>query len=309
MPTLLPKETLKRVEFSILRFHLCFEGEFELGWEQFCGLRRRFEALQSEDPGLFRELASMMFPESFTDPQMLRRHQRPASALVLRPFQEQFRLYGAGEIFVFEVLFLGRSIVQAPVFLQLLHRLGSQGLCPGRGRFRLTLLEGLDASGAPQELELPPAGATEMELPLSDAHWYLDQQSAQLREVELEFLTPARLMVQGKPLFRPCFGDIFPFMLRRMTSMIQAHCGLDLIGPPGPVLDQANRLVQETQLSWQDLRSIEFGSKRQDLGGLCGKIVLRGDELETLLPLLQLGSLLNLGKGASFGAGRYCLLG
>jgi CRISPR/Cas system endoribonuclease Cas6 (RAMP superfamily) len=44
------------------------------------------------------------------------------------------------------------------------------------------------------------------------------------------------------------------------------------------------------------------------LGGLLGRLTLSGDRLSDLWPLLWLGQHTHLGKGTSFGLGRYRLL-
>jgi hypothetical protein len=42
-----------------------------------------------------------------------------------------------------------------------------------------------------------------------------------------------------------------------------------------------------------------------ELGGICGQLRLKGQLPDDLIDLLRLGSLMNIGKGAAYGAGSY----
>jgi hypothetical protein len=92
--------------------------------------------------------------------------------------------------------------------------------------------------------------------------------------------------------------------------MIFAHCDLEVLGmsEPGLLLEAAGRVVeQENQLVWRDWRVLEGKEHIQDIGGVSGSIRLEGEALAEILWVLNLGSLLNIGKGAAFCAGHYFL--
>ena len=109
-------------------------------------------------------------------------------------------------------------------------------------------------------------------------------------------------------MFRPSFAAIFPFILRRVTSMTHAYCGIELVDDPSFLLEAAGHLLEKNSaLQWKDWRSLQGTEKIQDLGGVVGSVVLKGEELESLLWVLRLGSLLNLGKGSAFGCGHFTL--
>jgi hypothetical protein len=127
-------------------------------------------------------------------------------------------------------------------------------------------------------------------------------------QVLLTIETPARLVSAGRPLFRPGVKTLFPFILRRVTSMAHAYCDVELVDDPGYFMEAAERVVElDNQLSWRDWRCLEGECRRQELGGVVGSLKIGGDGLRDILWLLRLGSLLNLGKGAAFGAGHFSL--
>jgi CRISPR/Cas system endoribonuclease Cas6 (RAMP superfamily) len=90
--------------------------------------------------------------------------------------------------------------------------------------------------------------------------------------------------------------------------MHQAWCG-------GPLLDDAPSLLPEAggveevenRMRWKDWRVLAGAGQERDLGGLLGEIILTGPGLNDLWWLLRFGTLLNVGRGAAFGAGRYRL--
>lgn len=134
--------------------------------------------------------------------------------------------------------------------------------------------------------------------------------SAQLsrQAVRLRFLTPLRLVVNGGLCSDPAFYILARNLLRRLSNLGSFHCGQEADLPAGPLLDAAETVrLTERRTRWYDW---ERYSKRQDkrmkLGGLLGELTYEGD-LTEFLPLLVLGSWVNLGKGTSFGLGRYRL--
>ena len=125
--------------------------------------------------------------------------------------------------------------------------------------------------------------------------------------VTVEFITPTRLMVDGKPLRRPRFAHVFPFMLRRVTSMIYAHSGVEVLDDPTCLLAQVREVnVVEARLRWHDWRSLS-GRQSLVIGGFMGGIVLERQALEEIYWIIAVASLFGIGKGATYGAGRITL--
>ena len=124
--------------------------------------------------------------------------------------------------------------------------------------------------------------------------------------VTLEFITPLRLLAGGRLLRRPSFVQLFPFLLRRVTSLLYSHCDLEPGADPALLLQTA-RTCRATwrELHWCDWR--ETGGQEL-VGGLLGRVELDGPELNSLLWVLLLATLAGAGKGATYGAGRSRLI-
>lgn len=90
--------------------------------------------------------------------------------------------------------------------------------------------------------------------------------------------------------------------------MHYAHCDSDVIADPERLLASAARVQErENSFRWQDWRTLSGEDKAQDLGGVVGSVHLGGESLRDVLDILRIGSLMNVGKGAAFGAGRFRL--
>ncbi len=214
-----------------------------------------------------------------------------------------------GDVLDLSVIFLGKGIRLLDDFARTIRTLGALGLHRGEGRFELIGIEALDAAAGRQTLWRQGQKNVNLAPPLCNARWYLDEGEMPRAPLCLEFLTPARLLSAGRPLFQAGFVRLFPFILRRVASMAHAHCGIELVEEPGRLLAASRKVHEiENRMHWQDWRLLESSEKSQDLGGLFGRLLLEGKPLEDILWVLKLGSLLSLGKSAAYGGGHYRLL-
>jgi CRISPR-associated endoribonuclease Cas6 len=130
--------------------------------------------------------------------------------------------------------------------------------------------------------------------------------------IRLNWLTPFRLQLQGKPIFNPKNLDstaLVRALLRRQMQWCQLtgqarHDGqAQLQAATSCTLDTGN-------MQWHDIhRHSGSQSEKQPMGGLIGRALLQGPTpaLQLLTPLLQLGEQLHVGKEVVMGLGRYQL--
>lgn len=303
-------EQIRSIEFSCLYFILQFEEDCDVTLATILQLRREFrrvmELLGIDDRHTDR-LKQLLSPPGFSDPVARRRYRHPSPGFVIRPPEGLPRHCEAGDELALPVLFLGRARIDVDLFAQVLTALGQSGLSSGMGRFALLEIDQALDSAPGRRLWTPGKSASELSVPYQDLGWWLDQRNGQ-SPVRLALLTPARLLRNGKPLFRGDFQKIFPFALRRVTSMLYAW------GDCEPEVDIAELLriagemtVLENTLSWHDWRVLEGSPQGQEIGGLTGELVLDGAGCQSLSWVLHLLELFNLGKGAAYGAGQ-CLV-
>lgn len=297
---------LDQFEFCRLLLRLDLLSSVELPSFATLRLRRDLRRAARHVLGYGPAFATLFDPPVPGDPLGARRHQRPGPAFVLLPIPDHpGRLEVGGELMVNLHLF-GNGIRNLAEFLTCLEELGRYGLWQGDGRFEIGAVSAVDPSGT--EVRLPAVGQkVDSCLPIISARWFLDSLPA-APAWRLVLATPARLLVGGRPLFRGNLQRIFPFILRRVTSMAHAHCGIDLVEDPRLLREFAEALaISETRLGWQDWRSLDAPTGSVDLGGLTGSVTFNTPVEEDLLALLHLGSLLGIGKGAAYGGGNYHL--
>lgn len=306
-------QQLERVEFVRFYFHLEFIDDFDLPRSALLQLRRELiQALETLESGekspTLSELKACLLPELPRDPVLLRRVQRPSPALVLTPDMSRFGLIEKGRQLILPLLLFGPAIHQLEGWVFLLRQLGEQGIYNGCGRFFVDALEGEDGSGVRSMLFCRGEPVSPLTPPIGNLFWWLERQPLVVERCRLEVVSPLRLMRRGKPLFKADFGDLFPFILRRVSAFLALYGDVDLSSEATSLLD-SSLLVStlRNKLSWQDWRSLDRVHGSQALGGLMGHLELQGETLSEISWLLQLGSLLNVGKGAAFGAGQYCL--
>lgn len=299
---------LNQVEFALLRLTLEFQSEAQLPPGFMLRLRRELYQIGRQVHTLqrFNELFAPPLP---TDPLLLRGWQKPAPAFVFQPeLTSKETLVTAGDELLLPLVLLGRGTPLLSDLLRVFDALGRSGICNGQGPFDLVQVATLDAGG--EERCLWRRGERRIELApnLIEASWWLEQRPVGER-CRLSWRTPARLMHAGKPLFRPDFATVLPFLLRRVGAVLGYWCGVDKGYDYGQLQAAGSRLdVLEQALCWRDWRALDSSRDgKQPLGGVCGHLLLSGCDLPALAWVLHFGTLLNVGKGAAYGCGQYCL--
>jgi CRISPR-associated endoribonuclease Cas6 len=126
------------------------------------------------------------------------------------------------------------------------------------------------------------------------------------RTLTLHFITPTRLKYDGKLSPRLEFHILIRNLLRRISLLSYFHCGEELnLDFKGLIENSKEIETQKEDLSWFDWeRYSNRQESRMKLGGFIGSVTFRG-YFEKFMPFLLLGEYVHLGKGTSFGLGKY----
>lgn len=227
---------------------------------------------------------------------------------VLQPPVAPPAVYETGERISVGLVLIGRAIDYLPYFVDAFDHLGRIGVGRGRGRFhleRVTTLAGdgtertvYDGARRQLEAEATPLGAYDApSLPGGTA-------------LTVEFLTPTRLRHDGRGAAPEAFHVLFRNVLRRVNFLNYFHCGGELLNDASDLIETASAIeTMETRLTYH---TWERYSARQDqrvpMGGFTGSATYGGD-LAPFWPWLALGEWVHVGKGATFGLGRYRISG
>jgi CRISPR/Cas system endoribonuclease Cas6 (RAMP superfamily) len=308
---LLPQwpEALQQVDIVKARFDLEFTSPCQVQPADFLGIGRRLrvaarQTFDANDIAAVREWQRLFQPALSDDPVARRKFQKPAPAFVVTMPIMQEKLFTVGDRLELEVLFIGNGVPLIHDFLRSLLQLGRLGLVNGEGSFEVTEVYHRHADHSTCLAWCQSDPLESLACAVQPLTWVLQQQSV-TRKIIVKYLTPTRLMVDGKPLRKPSFLQVFPFMLRRVTSMLHAHCGIEVLDEPEQILEVARELeLLDVQHRWQDWRMLST-SQGMAIGGFVGEMTIAGRALEELYWVLAVASLFAIGKGATYGAGRF----
>lgn len=252
--------------------------------------------------------------ESFPprDSQKLRKYEAvPRPFVIEPPLTEQTR-FEPGESLRVGLVLVGRAISLLPYFVVVLRELGGVGLGKGRGRYELAAIDAAEPWGGSRA---PVYRATDGLVRAADlvlAAETLGRWGEAMAEsvqgaggLAVEFLTMTRLKHGGRLTGSVEFHVLIRNVLRRLSSLSYFHHGVPLeLDFRGLIARAQGVAVVESRVQWLDW---ERYSSRQDtkmfLGGVVGRVRYAG-EVEPFLPLLALGELVHVGKGATFGLGQ-----
>ena len=242
---------------------------------------------------------------------MLRGQPYAPHPFVLEPPRTEKSDFAPGDTFTCNLTLIGEAINLLPWMVFTFDQIGKQriGLRDKRGQCQLDKVESLSAHDSDQPQTIYTA-ETEM---LTDDGLILRlddvMQAAPhaTNTIELEFLTPTSIKVDGKWTSALTFEHLIRNLLRRIRFLSYFHCGEDLDVDARGLIEASTAVTQNSRLRW--LRKDRYSyrtEKSVPMGGFIGKARFIG-ELEPFLPFIYLGEYLHIGHHTAFGFGQYCI--
>ena len=249
------------------------------------------------------------------DSRIMRKYPAAPHPFVLCPPLEEDRIYEAGEKILFQLTLIGRAIDSLPYFIYTFEELGQMGLGKGRGKFKLEQVEMSRINSGEEDQRFIPIYRGEEKIlhkaALSPATLCFAPPPLHPapNALRLLFLTPTRLKYEGDLASDFQFHVFFRNLIRRISLLSYFHCSQELeVDFRGIIRDAEHIVTEQKNLRWYDW---ERYSTRQDtrmkLGGIVGSITFSGN-LDPFWPYVLLGQLTHVGKGSSFGLGKYEIL-
>jgi hypothetical protein len=250
------------------------------------------------------------------DTRMMRKYPSAPHPFVLLPPLEDDRIYEPGENLNFQLTLIGKAIDYLPYFIYTFEELGKMGLGKGRGKFALkevrTIKKGEGVEEKREVGEIIYSGEEKILrghiLPFnfdsSPSSFNLSIQT-----LNLLFLTPTRLKFQGELTSDLQFHILFRNLLRRISLLLYFHCGEELKVDFRALINASEAIqTKESQLRWYDWERYSTRQmEKMKLGGFISRIDFSGNFSE-FWPYLLLGEFVHVGKGSSFGLGKYEIL-
>ena len=244
------------------------------------------------------------------DATRMRKYPAAPHPFVFLPPLEEKTLYRPSETLAFDLTLIGKGADFLPYFICTFERLGKGGgLGKGRGKFAVESVSWLSPQG--EEIVIYESGSktlhnTFRSVTVRDLLQWSERSPGNC--LTIHFVTPTRLVYAEALALEPDFHVLIRVLLRRLSNLVYFHCGTELALDFRGLITAAEQIeTTASELRWYDW---ERYSARQDarmkLGGFVGRVTYRGD-LQPFLPLLRLGEVVHVGKGTSFGLGKYVI--
>ena len=245
------------------------------------------------------------------DSPMLRGQPYAPHPFVLEPPRTGQLDYAPGDTFTCNITLIGEAINLLPWIVLTFQEMGKRriGLRDKRGQCQLDKVESLSALGHDHTQTILTA-ATEM---LTDDGLILRLDDVMhtaphtTDAIELEFLTPTSIKVDGKWTGRLTFEHLIRNLLRRIRFLSYFHCGEDLDVDARALIEASTSVAHNSRLNWLRRDRYSYRAEKSvPMGGFMGKIRFSG-VLEPFLPFIYLGEYLHIGHHTAFGFGQYCI--
>lgn len=238
-------------------------------------------------------------PEGAT---LMPRSETVPHPFVIEPPEDDRTRIPAGDRLSFGLILIGRALAHVPYFILAFEQMAEQGLGSGRARFRLT---GVKQDG---EQFYDPESATLRSALSSRELLASSSPTADCSLLTLRFLTPTRIVHQGRICRRPQFSVLVRSLLRRVSLLSHFHDEPEEVEHDRLTAEAEKVRLTDAVMAGDDWR--HFSRRQQRLverEGVTGWVRYEG-ELGQFLPLLRAGEVLHVGKGTSFGMGKYELV-
>ena len=222
---------------------------------------------------------------------------------IIEPPAESKCQYESGDELTFTLTLIGKAIDFLPYFVFVYQELGRKGIGKGRGKYTMKKVESLLEE--PRIIYNADSGTLSSDY---QTKTFADivRKSENADVVSLEFLTPTRVKHRGKLTTAMDFTILMKNLLRRTMLLSELHCGEKLEFDHKELLKKAGDIeIVDSALNWQEWERYSSRQKtRIKLGGFAGRITFSG-ELTEFMPFIRLGEYIHIGKGTSFGLGKY----
>lgn len=228
----------------------------------------------------------------------MRRYETVPHPYVIEPPEDERTKLDKDEELIFNLILIGRAIDYLPYFILTFEHMAEQGLGPGRGKLKV---KAINQNGKPiyspesKSLLAPPA----------TQHLSFTKVSKPCSYLIIHFLTPTRLIYQGKMAQRIEFHILIRALLRRIGLLSYFHdqqVDIDFTG-----LIQQSGKVRANNMELKQFRWTRFSRRQEgviEMLGMTGAVQYEG-EIRPFLPYLRAGEILHIGKGTTFGMGKY----
>jgi len=261
-------------------------------------------------PCIYSEVFQTPVP---ADSRVMRKYPYAPHPFVLVPPISQKTRFSRAEQLRLELVLIGRAIPWLGYFIVTLEELGRRGIGANRSRCKVeavcSLGPGRTCEVDEGRLIYDPQSREVVGVPITIQEDVLVGSDCGREEVTLTFVTPLRIVQDCHLSGALSFSTLVRALLRRLALLAYFHCGEMVESAWIRQMIAAAEAVQvkHAALRWHDWERYSTRQKTSmKLGGLLGRVTYAG-KLGPFVPYLRAGEVVHVGKGTSFGLGRYVL--
>ncbi|GAB5046954.1 CRISPR system precrRNA processing endoribonuclease RAMP protein Cas6 [Thermodesulfovibrio sp. TK110] len=217
----------------------------------------------------------------------MHKYEKVPHPFVFEPPLNRKKIFQTEEELNFRVILIGNAIQYAPYFAFTFKELGNLGIGKNMGKFSISKI----LSTNEKTISLQPQ----------------EMSKRSFTKLSLNILTPIRIKYERTLVQRLDFHILIRSLIRRLTLLYYFHCGKQ---PPQldvkSLIEKAKKVkILNDNTRWYDWeRYSSRQNTRMKLGGVIGEITYEG-EIIPFMPFVKAGEILHVGKGTSFGLGKY----
>lgn len=235
--------------------------------------------------------------------EIMRKYPHAPHPFIFAPGKRILSHVEKDQVLTGSIVVIGGAIRYLPYFFLALEHLGRLGLGQEKIPFKLESVETEEGTNVYRRSD----GSRFKEVRAD--RYPLEPGEKRESRFNIRFESPVRIQRNGEILAAPTLVDIVKTLARRIQLLGYFHCGGWKENVSSAFLSAADN-TRCTRSSWSWLDSRRFSSRQgrpTPTGGAIGDCTFEGD-IGTLEPLLRIGEYVHVGKGTSFGLGKYILL-
>ncbi|MBU2054649.1 MAG: CRISPR system precrRNA processing endoribonuclease RAMP protein Cas6 [Proteobacteria bacterium] len=253
---------------------------------------------------------------------VMRKYPSVPHPFVIEPPPERKMGYTPGHEITFGLTLIGKAVDYLPYFIYTFEELGNIGIGKGRGKYQLKTVSQKKVHPLPNaHCRARPSEENDVRIyasetrklaPFSPENLTLNiephgDNDAQASILTLNFLSPTRIYYSDRLTRDLEFHVLIRQLLRRISMPAYFHCDIDTAqwdfkGCIEKAKEISTKKVNLKWYTWQRYSARQ--DQRIDMDGFVGDITFEGD-LAPFVSLLKAGEVLHVGKGTTFGLGRY----
>lgn len=232
---------------------------------------------------------------------------------VIEPPLDMRESFERGEYLKFNLILAGNSINYYPYFIAAFQELGKIGIGKRRfedrrtGRYELVKIYSMGNDGERKVIFDGDEKIVYNSYMTFDGEKFANPGFTSKDSVlKFRFLTPTKICIKKELVRIPTFENIIIILTRRVNNILRFHCGIDEEWNFKEFKEKASKVKMEySSLNWVEYdRYSSRKDRREKMEGFTGEIAFSGDFIP-FIPFLKMGELLHLGKGATWGMGKY----